>query len=695
MDRILMCEPKYFGVEYVINPWMEGHVGLARPAVARKQWDGLHAEVSKRARVELVAPAKGLPDMVFTANAGTVLEDEFVPTVFRVAQRAPEIPLFVDWFREAGFKVVELPDDHAYEGEGDGLFHPGPGGPPRVWAGYGVRSSLESHAALGKLLNVEVISLRLVDERFYHLDTCFVPLPGGRLLYYPAAFDKWSLRTIEQLVPAENRLLVEEADAMRFACNAVRIGTTFITNHAGPNLRRSLDAWGYEVVATPLDEFMLAGGAAKCLCLLLQQDTVQARRRKSVPSPIRDTQVEIQGHLLDTGLMNRVIDKITEAGGGIRIESFSAGERHDQPSIAQIRVTAPSAERLDMIVTELLPMGVKQRADAADARLETVEKDGVAPDDFYSTTIFPTDVRVRGKWLRATGQRMDVMIVIDDTARAPVARCTLMRDLRRGDKVVCGVGGVRVLTPPIRRHEGEFAFMSSGVSSERRVETAVDQLAWEMRRIKARAGKIAVVGGPVVVHTGGAPHLSNLIRHGYVQVLLTGNALPAHDIEYNLYGTSLGLDLKRGVGVPHGHQHHLRAINKVRRAGSIRAAVEESIITGGVMYECVKHGVDYVLAGSIRDDGPLPDTIMDLEKAQAAYARAIEGADMILMLSTMLHAIGTGNMTPAGVRLVCVDISPAVVTKLADRGSVESIGIVTDVGLLLNLLAQRLCAENQ
>jgi lysine-ketoglutarate reductase/saccharopine dehydrogenase-like protein (TIGR00300 family) len=215
-----------------------------------------------------------------------------------------------------------------------------------------------------------------------------------------------------------------------------------------------------------------------------------------------------------------------------------------------------------------------------------------------------------------------------------------------------------------------------------------------MQRIRARGGRIAVVAGPVVIHTGGGRHLARLIRAGYVQALLTGNALPVHDIELALYGTSLGVDLARGVGVHGGHQHHLKAINRVRAAGSIRAAVETGVLTSGVLYECVRHDVPYVLAGSIRDDGPLPDTHMDLIEAQAASARAIDGADMILMLASMLHAIGVGNMTPAGVRLVCVDISPAVVTKLADRGSVESVGIVTDVGLFLNLLSRRLCGED-
>jgi lysine-ketoglutarate reductase/saccharopine dehydrogenase-like protein (TIGR00300 family) len=256
--------------------------------------------------------------------------------------------------------------------------------------------------------------------------------------------------------------------------------------------------------------------------------------------------------------------------------------------------------------------------------------------------------------------------------------------------VVCGAGGVSVQAPETAGKKDDFSFMSSGVSSERRVERIVEELAWEMRRIKARGGRTVVVAGPVVVHTGGGAHLAEIVRLGFVQALLTGNALPVHDMELSMFGTSLGVDLRRGMGVRHGHQHHLRAINSVRKAGSIRAAVEQGVVDGGIMYECVRAGVEMVLAGSIRDDGPLPDTLMDLCEAQAAYAKALEGAELILMLSSMLHAIGTGNMTKAGVKLVCVDISPAVVTKLADRGSVESVGVVTDVGLFLNLLAQRL-----
>jgi lysine-ketoglutarate reductase/saccharopine dehydrogenase-like protein (TIGR00300 family) len=262
-----------------------------------------------------------------------------------------------------------------------------------------------------------------------------------------------------------------------------------------------------------------------------------------------------------------------------------------------------------------------------------------------------------------------------------------------GEAVVVGSEGIRTkrsATTLKKSTTEEFSFMGAGVSSERRVELVVEQIAWDLRRIRDQGGKVVVSAGPVVIHTGGSEHLNRLIREGYVHALLGGNAIAVHDIEQSLMGTSLGVDMKRGLSVQGGHRHHLKAINTIRRCGSIANAVEQGVLCSGVMYECVKHNVPFSLAGSIRDDGPLPDTKMDLIEAQAEYARLIEGADLILMLSSMLHSIGVGNMTPAGVKMVCVDINPAVVTKLSDRGSIESIGVVTDVGLFLSLLVQQL-----
>ena len=262
-----------------------------------------------------------------------------------------------------------------------------------------------------------------------------------------------------------------------------------------------------------------------------------------------------------------------------------------------------------------------------------------------------------------------------------------------GEQVAVGVEGIRSVRNPEsrdQRHTQEFSFMGAGVSSERRVELVVEQIAWDLRHIRDRGGKVAVVAGPVVIHTGGGLHLSQLIRDGYVQALLGGNAIAVHDIEQSMMGTSLGVDMKRGVSVRGGHRHHLKAINTIRRWGGIRQAVAQGVLNSGIFYECICRGVPFALAGSIRDDGPLPDTQMDLLQAQADYSRLIQGSDLILMLSSMLHSIGVGNMTPAGVKMVCVDINPAVVTKLADRGSVESVGVVTDVGLFLSLLVRQL-----
>ena len=696
LKPLLMCPPTYFGVQYVINPWMDGNVGAADRDNAQRQWDALFGILSQRTRVEVVEPLPDLPDMCFVANAGLVLEDVFVPSVFRVRQRAPEVPGYVSWFERRDYRICTLPEECEFEGEGDALFQPNKlkqsdtGADPILWAGYGCRSNLSSYLQLAEIFRCRVMPLRLIDKRFYHLDTCFAPLPGNRLLYYPAAFDNRSIQLIHQHFSPRQRIEVGDDDALGFCCNVVRVGDTLVMNHASTDLQRRLQAWGFEIILTPLSEFILAGGAAKCLTLQLQQTAATGIDRRPVPDvAIKTDHVELAGDLLDSGVMNRALDVITDAGGSFNIEQFSAGLRHDQPSVGRIKVTAPDTEAMASLLNDLQVLGAVVLGDSKDARLEPAPANGIAPEGFYSTTIYPTEVQVQGKLVKVQDQRMDVVVVVDDAA---TARCTLIRDVKAGDKVVCGVDGVSVRTPA--RSAGEsFEFMSAGVSSERRVERVVEELAWEMQRIRSRNGRIAVVAGPVVVHTGGSNYLTALIRGGYIQALLTGNALPVHDIELNMFGTSLGVDMQRGTGVPHGHQHHLRAINRVRAAGSIRVAVEQGLITSGIMHACVKHDVDYVLAGSIRDDGPLPDTEMDLIKAQAAYQQAIQGAEMILMLSSMLHAIGTGNMTPAGVRLICVDINPAVVTKLADRGSVESTGIVTDVGLFLNLLARRLVGE--
>jgi lysine-ketoglutarate reductase/saccharopine dehydrogenase-like protein (TIGR00300 family) len=282
--------------------------------------------------------------------------------------------------------------------------------------------------------------------------------------------------------------------------------------------------------------------------------------------------------------------------------------------------------------------------------------------------------------------RMDGVIV----AGGGGPRCRLIRDVRKGDPVVCTNRTVRI-RPLFRDNEGEeFGFMASGVSSERSVSVAVRRVAEELVRQKAAGGRVVVVAGPVVIHTGGGPALASLVRDGFVAGLLAGNALAVHDIESALFGTSLGIDLATGLAAREGHRNHLRAINAVYRHGSIAAAVQAGAIGSGIMYELARAGIPYVLAGSLRDDGPLPETEMDMLRAQARYAETARGASLVILLSTMLHSIAMGNMLPAWIRTICVDINPAVVTKLADRGSGQAIGIVTDVGLFLRTLADAL-----
>ncbi len=683
--RYLMCAPDFYDVDYVINPWMEGNIHRSNQTKAKEQWQALYDILKELASIDLVDPQPGLPDMVFTANAGLVLGNKVVVSRFFHRERQGEEPHFKAWFQSQGFETFELPQDLPFEGAGDALLD-------RegrwLWAGYGFRSELDSHPLIAQWLDIEVLSLHLVDSRFYHLDTCFCPLTGGYLLYYPEAFDTYSNRLIEMRVPSSKRIAISEPDAVNFACNAVNVGQTIILNKASDSLKQRLGAVGFTVIETPLTEFLKAGGAAKCLTLRITEPIAPAPQEVS---HVESTVIQMQGHLLDTGLINRALDLVVDAGGSFQVLEFKLGVQKQSTSEAKIRVSAPDGEILKTILNQLIEIGaILPRETDRDAQLVAVEQAGVAPDDFYVTTIYPTEVRVKGEWIRATRQRMDACVVVDPAAKTAV--CKLIRDLQVGDLVVVGVEGIRTAHRPEVREKSskEFSFMGSGVSSERRVELVVEQIAWELRQIRDRGGKTVVTAGPVVVHTGGAPHLAYLIREGFVHALLGGNAIAVHDMEQAIMGTSLGVDLQRGVSVSGGHRHHLKVINLIRRYGGIKQAVEAGILTSGIMYECIKNNVPFSLAGSIRDDGPLPDTEMDLIKAQKHYSELIQGADLILMLSSMLHSIGVGNMTPAGVKLVCVDINPAVVTKLADRGSIESVGVVTDVGLFLSLLVQQL-----
>ncbi len=397
--------------------------------------------------------------------------------------------------------------------------------------------------------------------------------------------------------------------------------------------------------------------------------------------------VEAQGHLIDSHIMERIFDSVVEYGGRFEVEQFRIGRTNAEPSQLRMRIETSSAESMEQLLAQLLGLGCSP-VDSGDAELRVIEQDRCAPEDFYSTTNHRTLVRHGGDWVEVGEQRMDALVVLRDG----LATCRKLRDVRQGDQVVVGMRGIRVIPESKERDRLAFAFMTNGISSERQVETAVRQTAALIRQTRASGQRIVVVAGPVVVHTGGAAPLSGLIRDGWVDAILSGNALGVHDIEAALFGTSLGIRQSDGRAEEHGHRNHMRAINAVFRAGSIANAVAAGRLKRGIRYECVKAGVPFVLAGSLRDDGPLPDTITDMNAAQDAYAKQLRGAGLVLSLGSMLHSIAVGNMLPSWVRVVCVDINPAVATKVSDRGTGQAVGVVTDVGLFLDLLMRTLCA---
>ena len=392
----------------------------------------------------------------------------------------------------------------------------------------------------------------------------------------------------------------------------------------------------------------------------------------------------LEGHIIDSLMLPSIMDMVMDAGGNFTVEELRVGQHKTETSFCRLQVAADSPEKLDRIVRKAKELGAAA-ADEHPVQLAEIPADGVYPEDFYSSNNLTTMVLLPDRrWVTVERQEMDCAIAVD--AAAGRAWCLPFSQAKRGMTVVVGHGGIRILPLERSRQVEIFGFMTSEVSIEKPKKLLIQQIAAEMRQIKAEQGRILVVGGPAVIHTGSALHLSRLIELGYVQVLFAGNALATHDVEAALLGTSLGVNLENGLPIESGHEHHMRAINRVRAAGSIRALVESGEIKSGVMKSCLDHGVAVVLAGSVRDDGPLPEVITDMVQAQETMRKEIPGVRMCLMLSTMLHSIATGNMLPASVRTVCVDMNPAVVTKLADRGSWQSIGLVTDVESFLREL---------
>lgn len=397
-------------------------------------------------------------------------------------------------------------------------------------------------------------------------------------------------------------------------------------------------------------------------------------------------EVELRGHIIDSFLLPKVLDLITAHGGSFRLKKMEVGQLRHDPSHALVEVRADSPQHLASILHLIADHGAMP-TQAHNCRLVKADLDGAFPEGFYSTTNQKTFVRIAGEWIEVADQEMDCGIAVDAERRA--AWCVPMVDVGRGLSFVVGHAGIRVV-PPTRTSERQlFEFMGSAVSTEKPKGVAIREIAAELRRHRSPQGKILVVGGPAIVHTGSGGHLCQMIRHGYVDTLFAGNALATHDIEQAMFGTSLGVSLDRGESADRGHEHHLRAINRIRRSGGIRQAVEGGELTSGIMHECVRHNVDFLLAGSIRDDGPLPEVITDVLTAQREMRAKIRGVTFCLMIATTLHSIAVGNLLPAWVKVVCVDINPSTVIKLSDRGSFQTVGLVTDVEpFLRELLAE-------
>lgn len=397
-------------------------------------------------------------------------------------------------------------------------------------------------------------------------------------------------------------------------------------------------------------------------------------------------EIEVSGHLIDSSILTKIFDKIMDLHGEFQVEEINIGKKKKDPSYARLLVTGKNQKHLDEILETIHREGAVSKIQKG-ILLKKSPKDMVMPDDFYSTTNNHTQVFHNEKWIQVENMMMDKCIVIKDNR----AFCVPVRDVKKGDEIIVGEGGIKI-TPPERPREGVnvFEFMGSSSSSERPTQHIAKKVAEDIYKTKKSGGKIIIVGGPAIVHTGAADAVADLIKLGFINGVLAGNALAVHDIEYATLGTSLGMNVHDATLAYRGHRNHMETINAVFRAGSIANMVKTKKLTRGIMYQCVKNKIPFVLAGSIRDDGPLPDVITDVAEAQREYKKMLKDANMVIMISTMLHSIATGNMLPANVKVIVVDINQPTVTKLMDRGTWQALGIVTDVGAFLPMVVQQI-----
>ena len=407
--------------------------------------------------------------------------------------------------------------------------------------------------------------------------------------------------------------------------------------------------------------------------------------------------VEIEGHIIDSGTMQRCFGAVMDLGGSFDVEQFDVGTHEEAESYCRMAVSADDEKTLQAILHELHQNGAVLE-NPTDVDLVAAPADKVVPPDFYSTTNHPTEVLYDGEWIEVERIEMDCALVVEPDpetgpnggpANGPRAHTKVLDAVEEGDLIATDQSGIRVRPPERPRSGGgAFGFMQGGVSSERPSESTIREVAEELREVKASGGNVMVVAGPAVIHSGAGDALADLVEAGYVDSLSAGNGFATHDLERSLYGTSLGMDVETLEHPRKGHKHHIWTISEIIRAGGIEAAVEDGVVGEGVMYQCVKNDVDTVLAGSIRDDGPLPDTITDAVEAQDAIRDQAHEADIVLMLATLLHSVAVGNCLPSTTKTVCVDINPATVTQLLDRGSAQAVGMVTDIGTFVPTLAE-------
>ncbi len=397
-------------------------------------------------------------------------------------------------------------------------------------------------------------------------------------------------------------------------------------------------------------------------------------------------EIEVHGHLIDSMILTKIFDNIMDLNGEFQVQEFKVGKRKKDESYAKLLIQGKSQKHLDEILESVYREGATSKIQQG-IKLKPAPKDMVMPDDFYSTTNNRTDIFYKGKWIKVENMMMDKCIVVNGKS----ARCTPIREIKKGDMITVGENGIKI-TPPERPREGInlFQFMGSNSSSERPTQHIARKVAYDIFKTKKEGGKIVLVGGPAIVHTGASDSIADLIRLGFIDGILAGNALAVHDIEYSTLGTSLGMNVKNGTLAVRGHRNHMQAINSVFKAGSIAKMVANGALKKGIMYECVKRKIPFVLAGSLRDDGPLPDVMTDMISAQRKYKEMVRDAKMVIMISTMLHSIATGNMLPAEVKVIVVDINQPTVTKLMDRGTWQALGIVSDVGAFLPLVTQEI-----